>query len=237
MTILRSRVPVLALIHGLLFCLLSTTAPNGGAESLPAPPDPEELALIEELSAWVDQGKPSQDESDSVTQAIRESSQSFELFRRFHTDASRNALLTPLPYGSSIRSAAERYNLDGLLLAAIVEAESGFNPQAVSSRGAVGLMQIMPANAAPEARENLTNPDFNIDLGAAYLRRLLKRYGGDLQLALAAYNAGPSAVRRFGGIPPYRETRRYVEKVLRIYVDHHRALWRSEDSDDLLALL
>jgi soluble lytic murein transglycosylase-like protein len=139
-----------------------------------------------------------------------------------------------MPFGPIIRSAARRYSVDELLVAAIVEAESSFNPMAISPVGAIGLMQVMPATAATFGAADPSNPAVNIDLGARYLSRLLNRFGGDLELALAAYNAGPGAVDRYDGMPPYRETRAYVGRVLSRYVDHHQRAWRDSRAEDWL---
>ena len=128
--------------------------------------------------------------------------------------------LDSLPFGREIRGAAQRYELDSLLLASIVEAESSFRPDAVSEKGALGLMQLMPLHFVPS--DQPLDPAENLNLGARYLRNLRQRYGGDLQLALAAYHAGPGAIDRFGGLPPYRETQRYVGRVLRLYSEHQR---------------
>lgn len=133
-------------------------------------------------------------------------------------------LLNDLPFGNAMALAAERHEVDGLLLAAVVETESRFRPTAVSPRGAVGLMQVLPATGAMYGRNDLSDPHVNLDVGSRYLRRLLRDYDGDLELALAAYNAGPGAVERYGGVPPYRETRNYVKKVLRRYEEHQRSL-------------
>jgi soluble lytic murein transglycosylase-like protein len=110
-------------------------------------------------------------------------------------------------------AAAERYGVDGLLLAAIVRHESSFDPEIVSPKGAVGLMQLLPSTGRAYGAEDLFNPGVNLDAGSRYLSHLLALYDGDLELALAAYNAGPTAVARYGGIPPYRETRQYVRRV------------------------
>ncbi len=128
--------------------------------------------------------------------------------------------LESLPFGREIRGAAQRYEVDSLLLASIVEAESGFRPDAVSAKGALGLMQLMPMHFV--AADQPLDPAVNLNLGARYLRDLRKRYGGDLELALAAYHAGPGAIDRFGGLPPYRETQRYIGRVLRLYNEHQR---------------
>ena len=131
-----------------------------------------------------------------------------------------------LPFGREIGGAAKRYDVDSLLLASIVEAESGFHPDAVSNKGALGLMQLMPLHfvaADPSLdRVDPLDPAVNLNLGARYLRDLRKRYDGDLELALAAYHAGPGTIDRFGGLPPYRETQAYVGRVLRLYSEHQR---------------
>jgi soluble lytic murein transglycosylase-like protein len=113
-----------------------------------------------------------------------------------------------------ISRVAARYNLPAALLQGVVAVESGFNPQAVSPTGAMGLMQLMPATARALGVTDPFNPEANLDGGARYLRQLLDRFQGDLTLALAAYNAGPGAVKRYGGVPPYRETQAYIQKVL-----------------------
>ena len=112
-----------------------------------------------------------------------------------------------------IEAAAALQGLDPRLLTAVIEVESAFNPGATSRRGARGLMQLMPATAAGFAVRDVYNPEENIQGGARYLRRLLDVYAGNLPLALAAYNAGEAAVHRFGGIPPFAETREYVRRV------------------------
>jgi hypothetical protein len=123
----------------------------------------------------------------------------------------------PLPatiaYNDTIAEAADLYRLDPNLIRAIIRAESAFNPFAVSRAGAQGLMQLMPAVAEELNVLDPFDPRQNIFGGARYLRWLLDRNDGNLDLAVASYNAGPGAVDRFNGIPPYRETRNYVKKV------------------------
>lgn len=118
---------------------------------------------------------------------------------------------------SVIQPAAAKYGLDPNLVAAVIWAESSGDPNAVSKKGAQGLMQLMPATARELGVGNVLDPGQNVDGGSRYLRKMLDEHEGDLSLALAAYNAGPNAVRRYGGVPPYRETRDYVGRVLRVY--------------------
>ena len=120
-------------------------------------------------------------------------------------------------YDALIRSAAKEYGLNFYLIKAVIRAESGFNPKAVSPKGARGLMQIMPINDGSLKLNDPFDPEENIRAGCRYLKRLLGRYEGKLPLALAAYNAGPTAVDKFQGIPPYGETRTYVRRVMLLY--------------------
>jgi soluble lytic murein transglycosylase-like protein len=159
--------------------------------------------------------------------ALHDNKDNFEIYRAFHGDRPRP--LVGKPYADLIRNASSRSGVDSLLLAAIVEAESRFDAKAVSHRGAIGLMQLMPASVG-KSPDELFEPGLNLDLGAAYFRTLLDTFGGDLELALAAYNAGPGQVRRFGGIPPFEETRNFVDRVLAYYVEHHQAQWRAGDA-------
>jgi hypothetical protein len=192
----------------------------------PPPPSMQELALSELLAA-ADRPETSLRlfEDDDFPDLLDPQPRQFELFRSVHDRRHSQRLLATLPYGSLIVDAAERYRLDGLLLAAVVEAESGWNPRAVSPRGALGLMQLMPATAAHYGATEPADPRANVRAGARYLRDLLRRFDDDLELALAAYNAGPANVARYGGVPPFRETTRYVDRVLRIYLRLHHEVW------------
>ena len=116
-----------------------------------------------------------------------------------------------------VAEAARRHGLDPGLVMAVVGVESGFQPQAVSPKGAQGLMQLMPATARDLGVADPLDPAANLDGGSRYLSSLVARYDGDLTKALAAYNAGMGAVARHGGVPPYTETRNYVRKVLGRY--------------------
>src|SRR5580700_8046077 len=116
-----------------------------------------------------------------------------------------------------VREAAERHHVDAALIRAVIETESNWNSGAVSRRGAGGLMQLIPTTAQRFGASDLFNPQQNIDAGVRYLKTLLERYNGNLDLALAAYNAGEGAVDRAHGIPAFRETRNYVQKVQDAY--------------------
>ena len=218
-----------------LFAVLTPRSPGAYvADPLPIGPDPRELAILEELSDWVG------DDGDVIAshdlgETIRNRRDSFELFRYYHGANDRRQQLLDLPYGEEIAASAERFGVDGLLLASVIQAESNFNAAAVSPVGAIGLMQVMPETAGRKP-DVLHDPDLNLELGTQYLAWLLDEFQGDLELALAAYNAGPGAVRRFDGVPPYLETRSYVKKVLSLYVEHHRDRWHAVESG-LLALL
>ncbi len=143
------------------------------------------------------------------------------------TVAVMNASPAYLAVQGSLAAASSSYGVDNRLLKAVVAAESAFNPNAVSHKGAVGLMQIMPATARrygvqPEpglsVTSQLTNPELNIQTGTRYLADLLRLFGGETELAVAAYNAGEGAVMRAGNrIPNFQETRHYVKKVMSIY--------------------
>jgi soluble lytic murein transglycosylase-like protein len=120
-------------------------------------------------------------------------------------------------YHAHIVAAARAFELEPALIHAVISAESGYNPLARSPKGAKGLMQLMPDTARRYGVDNPLDPEQNIHGGAAYLRDLLTLFGNDLKLALAAYNAGEGTVMEYGSIPPYRETKQYVPKVLSYY--------------------
>jgi soluble lytic murein transglycosylase-like protein len=121
------------------------------------------------------------------------------------------------PYVQEIRDASERYGVPVKLVSAVIRAESGFNPRAVSRKGAQGLMQLMPGTASMLGVRDSFDPRENIDGGVRHLRGLIDRFPDNLPLAIAAYNAGERAVQQYRGIPPYPETQDYVTKVLSFY--------------------
>ena len=140
----------------------------------------------------------------------------------------QNVVITPestlgsayssLPYNHEVIAAANETSLDPALIHAVIATESRHNPRAQSNKGAFGLMQLMPATARRFNVKDRNDPKQNIVAGAKYLRELLTLYKGDLKLTLAAYNAGPSAVKKYSNrVPPYRETMHYVPKVLKYY--------------------
>lgn len=123
-------------------------------------------------------------------------------------------------YDHFIRKMGSRYGIDPALIKAVIRAESDWNHKAVSRAGAQGLMQLMPGTARQLSVTDPFDPHQNIEAGVRYLRMMLDTFDGDIMLALAAYNAGPGAVKKYNGIPPYRETRNYVKRVLRYYREY-----------------
>ena len=123
----------------------------------------------------------------------------------------------PSAYMDRINTACDRHGVDPALVHALVKVESDYNPLALSRKGAMGLMQLMPQTALDMNVRNTFDPDENIDGGVKYLRYLLDQYEGNLPLALAAYNSGETAVKRWGTIPPFKETQEYVQKIMKLY--------------------
>ena len=124
------------------------------------------------------------------------------------------------PFHPIIRQVAQRYEVEPAIIKAIIMAESSFNPRAVSHKGAQGLMQLMPRTARYLGVEDSFDPEHNINGGVKYFKRLLDRFDGDVQLALAAYNAGSRNVRKYNGVPPFKATQVYIKKVLRYYEEY-----------------
>ena len=127
-------------------------------------------------------------------------------------------------YDKLIRFKADQFGLEPALLKAVVHVESAFNPNALSPKGALGLMQLMPGTAARYGIQKRTDPESSLDGGGRYLRDLLFMFNHDTRLALAAYNAGENAVTRYNGIPPYPETEDYVEKVIQLRDKYRKQL-------------
>jgi len=125
-------------------------------------------------------------------------------------------------YDPQIKLSCQRYGMDYNLVRAVIKAESAFDPQAVSPKGAMGLMQLMPDTSKDLGVMNPLDPLQNIDGGVRYLRFLLDRFNNNITHALAAYNAGPESVQKYGGIPPYDETQVYVQRVLDFYLRYAR---------------
>ncbi len=128
------------------------------------------------------------------------------------------------PFSELIRAAAKRHGVDEMLITCVIAEESNFNPRAISPRLAAGLMQLLPSTALRFAVTDVFDPVQNIEGGTRYLKELLDRYRGDLKLALAAYNAGPEVVTRYGGVPPYTETRNYVKHITARYAQANAKL-------------
>lgn len=133
-----------------------------------------------------------------------------------------------LPFYDHILQASETYEVDAALIRAIIMVESSNNPNAVSHRGAQGLMQLMPTTAKWLGVEDSFDPALNIDGGVRYFKQLLNRFHGDVRLALAAYNAGSRYVYKYGGVPPFKATRAYIKKVLK-YHRHFRGAMAKND--------
>lgn len=150
------------------------------------------------------------------------SKQSWSFYRKeIGAAGSRSSSPQIHSYRDIIRQNARVYRLEEALVKAVIKAESNYNPQSVSNKGAQGLMQLIPETARLMNVGDPFNPAENIRGGSNYLRLMLDQFNGNLDLALAAYNAGPNAVQRHGGIPPYTETRNYVQRVRR-YLEQYR---------------
>jgi len=224
----------------LLFLVLSfnsTPSVPSVPGPLPAPPSAGEIRDLEEVARWVTAG-PARAAVRPVelVSALREGRRSFDLFRSYTPPEAHHRFLATVPYGRDIARAAERHGLDGLLVAAVVEVESGFHPGAVSPMGALGLMQVMPSTGELYGHADLLEPRVNLEAGSRYFADLIEYFSGDLELALAAYNAGPGNVKRFGGVPPFPETRAYVGKVVMAWFENHRRVWHASGAAEQFRL-
>jgi soluble lytic murein transglycosylase-like protein len=230
----RARVPSAALATTLFLALSSQAIP-----SLPAirdtltPPAAKRAPGRTQLAAILGGGSerwlsPAPVSHTDLNAALGAQQRRFGLFRddsAVEVDA-RSDLLRRLPFGAILAAAGERNHVDSLLLAAVVETESRFAPRAVSPCGAVGLMQLLPSTGHDYGAKDLQDPVVNINVGSRYLRRLLDRFKGRSDLALAAYNTGPEVIARYGCVPPYRETQDFVRRVLTRYDQHRLELAR-----------
>lgn len=141
----------------------------------------------------------------------------FSSVHRLNEAIRREFFASSVPYGSTIHAKAQKYGVDPALVAAVVETESRFRPNARSRVGARGLMQLMPKTGRWLGASNLNDPEQNLDAGVKYLKYLQNRFDGNLKKTIAAYNAGEGNVKRYNGVPPFHETRSYVKKVMSRY--------------------
>ena len=148
----------------------------------------------------------------------------FQEMRRVNDRIRARYFAARVPYGALIYEKARKYDVDPALVAAVIEHESYFEPRMESHAGARGLMQIMPSTGRLMGARDLYDPEQNVDAGVKYIKYLHERFGGDLKKTLAAYNGGEANVARYGGIPPFPETRQYVRKVIRSYGNNAQKL-------------
>lgn len=180
------------------------------------------LALFD--SAWL---PASDDASSEAPQAIH------NLFHdemaRINSAIRREFFTNAMPFGDLIHEKAQKYDVDPALVAAVMETESRFKSRARSQVGAKGLMQLMPRTGRWMGADNLYDPEQNVEAGTKYLRYLNERFDGNLKKTIAAYNAGEGNVRRYKGVPPFRETRSYVKKVMSRYEQRKKQLENYKD--------
>ena len=216
----------------------SPTLPSLPKVTRPAP-DPRAIALVDELTGRRGEARSSDlhvMRREDLDSALALKPRGFELWSGARERGAESEVVRKFPFGRAIARAAERHRVDPLLLAAIVETESAFAPDAVSPEGAIGLMQLIPETGELYGKTDLFDTYVNLEVGSQFIGALLDRYHGDLALALAAYNCGPATVTRYGAVPPFPETRDFVKSVLALYVEHRQSVWkRTKESTDLLS--
>ncbi len=156
-----------------------------------------------------------------------------EEMTRINDAIHREFFSASMPFGDIIHQKSEKYDVDPLLVAAVIEQESKFHHNAKSQVGARGLMQLMPKTGRWMGARDLYDPEQNVDAGVRYIKYLQSRFNGDLKNTIAAYNAGEGNVRRYNGVPPFRETQQYVKKVLHNYAKRNKQLqgWEKEQGE------
>ncbi|MDQ6933147.1 MAG: lytic transglycosylase domain-containing protein [Candidatus Eremiobacteraeota bacterium] len=185
-----------------------------------------DVAAVERRIAQITGAPPALQTRDAPTAPVRSKGDEFSLFvtgAANPTPAGNSTIRPPSPLEELISTNADASAVDRALIKAIILNESGFNPNATSATNAQGLMQLEPATAAGLGVENPYDPQQNVRGGTRYIKALLERFHGDLRLAVAAYNAGPGAVEKYGDVPPYAETQRYVRDVLASYRQYKAA--------------
>ena len=168
--------------------------------------NPESLKVKAELA------KPAEDTDTTPANIKSITNTNIPIINNGYTTPSKNQLM------NMISEISEKHGVDEKLVKALIRQESGFNPKAKSKAGAMGLMQLMPATAKGLGVTDAYNPVQNVDGGVRYLKSMLEKYNGNVILALAAYNAGPGAVDKYDGVPPYKETQNYVKNILANYL-------------------
>ncbi|MCP5046877.1 MAG: lytic transglycosylase domain-containing protein [bacterium] len=190
------------------------------------------LFLLAALNGWGDIIV-RQDKEGNVTISNDYSGKDYNRYRTPKKRRSRVKSKTwtvPFKYQLKVRRLARKYGVKESLITAVARAESSFNPFAVSKKGAVGIMQLMPDTARQYGVVNRYNADQNMDAGVRHLKYLYKKYNYSLPLTLAAYNAGEEAVKKYKGVPPYKETKNYIKRVMRFMGMSHTGVFASKTS-------
>jgi len=190
----------------------------------PAPaPEPVKTTNLEYWSATEHRWKPVPPANGAIMRAARSAAAEVDRYLRKPAGTSKTPGLdgsrafSSLEVDAAIEQAAARHNVDPNLVRSVIKVESNFNPNAVSRKGAMGLMQLMPSTARQLKVTNPFDPEQNVDAGVRHLKKLLESYGGDVKLTLAAYNAGEGNVARSGGVPHFAETQNYVKRITSLY--------------------